>query len=456
MCEPDCFTVRGRGMRIKIAIITTEFLRDFINNSFRELKPGFSYTIYSYATFEELSSIYRSIPESTGGVITSGAFPTWIIERSFPDTTRVIRTINNDDGDIWKLALQLMSTRSRLSLKRIYADAVDVFGMDLPEYVSRPWEKTFTERVNEVLRDKDLAYLIGMEGFYRDKHLQLWREGRVDVSITRFSSIMPTLRDAGLAAYFAYPGLAYMARVCRDTLQAISLKHFQDNQIAAIIVTPEKVDEHKEAARRHEVLHRVLGRFSALCPFDILPRQTPAGHELLTNRKAVQALTEGFRACRIQQSVRPYIDFAFNVGYGLGGNIYQARLNAMDANREASLSASGSSCLVNESDELIGPLQREEKLVVSRDISPMVRETAKRSGLSYLTVQKVAAAMSAAGRHEITSRELASFLSITSRSANRFLRALHETGIARVVDVRRGTSRGRPERVYHIEVGKLG
>lgn len=442
-------------MRIKIAIITTEYLRDFINSSFRRLRPGFSYSIYSYGTFEELSDIYRSIPESTDGVITSGTFPTRIIELSFPGSARIIRTINNDDADICKLALQLISTRSGLTFDRIYADPVEVFGASLSDYVFQDWETSFTARIEGVLRNKDLDYLIGMESFYRERHLQLWREGRVDVSITRFSSIMHILRDAGLTAYFVYPSLPYMAQVCHDTLQAVSLKQLQDNQIAAIIVTPEKTDDDGEAARRHDLLQRVLGRFSALCPYDILPRKTPLGYELLTNRKTVEALTEGFSACRIQRGIKPHLDFFVYVGYGLGGNIYQARMNAMDASREASLLPFGASCLVNERDELIGPLQREERLVVSRDISPLVRETARRSGLSYLTIQKVAAAMTAAGRQEITARELAEFLSVTPRSANRFLRALYETGIARVVDTRRGTSRGRPERVYRLEVGRL-
>lgn len=444
------------AMRIKIAIITTEFLRDFINASFRELKPGFSYSIHSYNAFEELSDIYRSVPESFSGVITTGSFPTQIINRSFPDTTRTIRTINNDDADICKLLLQLTISDKRLSLDRIYADPVDVFGVDLPEYVASERKVPFSERVDAWLGQQSLEYLIGMENFYRNRHLSLWREGRIDASITRFSSIMYPLRDAGLAVQFAYPSLSYMGQVCHETFQAVSLKHLRDNQAATIILNPAKTHDPGELASRQERLRRAAAKFCSLFPYEMMPRQTALGYELLTNRKAVTILSEDCTACRLQAELQASLGFGFSVGYGLGENIHHARMNALDANREASFFSEGASFLANERDEMIGPLRKKERLVVSRGVPPLVREASRSSGLSYLTVQKIAAAMAVAEDSVITARGLAELLSITNRSANRFLRALHETSLAEVIDMRRGTSRGRPERVYRIAVDRLG
>lgn len=443
-------------MQVNVAIITTEFLRDFINDSLRELAPGFSYSIYSYDAFELLPEIYQSIPDRFNGVITSGSFPTQIIARSFPAASRVIRTINNDDADICKLMLQLMSRRNGLTLDRIYADPVEVVGTDLPGYIGEERRVSYSERLDARLGEQGLEYLIGMEGFYRDRHLALWREGCIDVSITRFSSIMQPLKDAGMAVHFAYPSPAHVAHVCHETFQAVSLKLLRDNQTAAVVVTPAKADDPEEFFRRQERLHKTVNRFLGVFPYEMMPRRTDRGLELLTSRKAVAALTEDFRTCRLQTEMQPGLDFEYNVGYGLGENMHQARLNALDANREASLMPFSASCLVNERDELVGPLQREARLVVSRDIPPLVREASLSSGLSYFTVQKIAAAMAVTGNAEITARELAELLCITNRSANRFLRALSETKLAEVVDVRRGTTRGRPERVYRIAVDKLG
>lgn len=442
-------------MRIQIAIITTEFLRDFINDSIRKLDLGFSFSIHPYGNFEDLPGIYRSIPDSANGVITTGGFVTQILARSFPDTRRILRTFNNDDADIYKLLLTLMQRHKGLTLDRMFVDPVDVLGDTLQDYVAGEMAVPYSSRLDQVLALPGLDSLLAMDNYYRTMHLRLWEEGAIDASVTRFSSIMFALRDAGLRAYFAYPSLAYMGRVCHETVQAVRLQQLRDNQTATIIITPGKVEDPEEYRRRLELTHKALVRFSSLTPYDLMPRLTPNGFEVLANRKAVVALTEGFRNCRIQTTMRGVLGFPFSVGYGLGETIYQARMNAVDANREAALAHGGVSCLVNERDELIGPLESGSRLVVSRDVSPEVRSVSRRSGLSYITVQKIAAAVRSIGDERVTARELAEKLSITPRSANRFLSALNEAGLATVSDVRRGTTRGRPERVYTISPNSL-
>ncbi|MDL2272904.1 hypothetical protein LJC23_07750, partial [Desulfovibrio sp. OttesenSCG-928-I05] len=404
-------------MRIQIAIITTEFLRDFINDSMRKLDLGFAFSIHPYGSFEDLPDIYRSLPDTAQGVITTGGFVTQILARSFPDTRRIIRTFNNDDADVYKLLLNLMQRHQGLTLDRMFVDPVDVLGTTLQGYVADEMAVSFSTRLDQALALPSLDSLIAMDGYYRAMHLRLWEEKAIDVSVTRFSSIMFALRDAGLRAYFAYPSLAYMGRVCHETMQAVRLQQLRDNQTATILITPGKVDDPEEYRRRIELTHKALIRFSSLTPYDLMPRLTSHGFELLANRKAVSALTEGFRNCRIQSAMKGLLGFPFSVGYGLGETIYQARMNAVDANREAALAQGGSSCLVNERDELIGPLEGGARLVVSRDVSPEVRSVSRRSGLSYITVQKIAAAVRSIGEERVTARELAEKLSITPRSA---------------------------------------
>lgn len=439
-------------MQTQIAIIATEYLRDFIHTSMRKLHAGFSYEIYSYASFEELPDIYRSIPESVGGVLTTGSFPLRILKHTFPHTTRVIRPINNDDGDIYKLLLMLLGRFPGLTTKRVYMDPVDVLGMDLDEYIACGLEQSYSDRLEARLDDWSLEQLMQKESEYRTRHLALWEEGRIDVSVTRFSSIMYQLEDAGLPVFFPYPSLAHMERVCHETVQAVTLRHLRDNQAAAIVLTHRKADDAWEEQRRTDMLHKALVRYAALSPHNLTPSLTPHGFEVLTKRETVKALTDHFRSCGIQAALKETLGFGVSIGYGLGENIHQARMNAVDANREAALSASGVSCLVNERDELVCPLGQNAPLVVQRDTSPEVRLVSKKTGLSGLTVQKLFAAVRSSSDGRVSARELAEKLSITPRSANRFFSVLMEAGFAEIADVRRGTSRGRPERVYVVRV----
>ena len=437
-------------MRMEIAVVGTEFLRDFIERALRRMNLDVDYKIYTYSNFTELRDVFLAIPEKVTGIIASGAFPARVMQRNFPDSSRIIRAFNNDDAGIYRLFLQLFSRERGLDLSRVFADILDAAGLDLTTYLFGEREAAFSDVINEHIAALDLEALVGMEDHYAQRHLELWRERKIDLSVTRFSSIMGRLRDAGVRVEFAYPSLAYFRSVCQATIQEVRIAEMRGHQMAAIRVTVRPAEGAGDLGERLEKLKQALKRFNTVYQLDFIVRPAPQGFEILTNRLSVAKVTDNLKTCRLQEFVKGRLDFDVQVGYGIGGNMYQARINAVDAGREAARLPFGASCLINDRDELIGPLKSETKLVVSREVSGPVKTAAKKSGLSYLTVQKVLAAVKSTRDGRITARELAHKLSITPRSANRFLSALSEAGLARAVEVRRGTTKGRPERVYLV------
>ena len=437
-------------MRMEIAIIGTEFLRDFIEKAMARLNLDLDYTLYTYSRFEDLPAIFEAIPDKIRGVVTSGSFPARILQKSFPGSPRVIRPFNNDDAGLYKLFLQILSRNRSLDVSRIYIDMLEAAGLGLEEYLFGEREISYSEVIVDFLAQKPLEELVAMENYYADKHLELWRQGKTDLSVTRFSSIVHRLREAGLKVLFAYPSVNYLGAICQETAQAVRIAEMQGNQVAAIRVTARIPEGDPEQEERLEQLKQALKRFSTVQQLDFLIRRAPQGFEILTNRRMIIQSTEKLSSCLLQDFVKQRLNFDVQVGYGIGENMYQARINAVDANREAARLPFSASCLINERDELIGPLKSGRKLVVSREVSLPVKNAARRSGLSYLTIQKVMAAVDSTRDGQLTARELAHKLSITTRSANRFLSALSEAGLARAVEVRRGTTKGRPERVYQV------
>ena len=63
-----------------------------------------------------------------------------------------------------------------------------------------------------------LERMLHLEEEQYEKHLELWREGKTDLSILRFSSIVLRLREAGVNVYFPYPGRPYIREVCGNLL----------------------------------------------------------------------------------------------------------------------------------------------------------------------------------------------------------------------------------------------
>lgn len=443
-------------MRTELAIITTEFMRDFVNGALKKMDLDADISIHCYHNLSELPALYKTIPERIPGVITSGSVAAQIIKRLYPESRdRIIRAFNNDDAGIFKLFLDLIQENRNLNIRRIFADILDAAGIRLGDYLSAEQLTPYSARLEEQLERQDLPSLLAIEAHYISRHLKLWEAGRIDVSVTRFSSIVGTLTEAGLKVHFAYPSLAYVSMICTETIQQARLLSMRENQTAAIVVTPARSPEPERQREQLVELRRALLRFNKLHQLDFLVRLTDGGFEILTNRRAVSELTNDFRSCRLRPFLKDQVDFAVNVGYGLGESMRQALDNAMYANREAGQSGTGASCLINDRNEMVAPLSSTERLVFSRETTPKSRLASVRSGLSPLTVRKIIAALESMGEPRITSRDLAHKLSITKRSANRFLSALWESGLAEVVEVRHSTTKGRPERIYSIKVEEL-
>lgn len=196
--------------------------------------------------------------------------------------------------------------------------------------------------------------------------------------------------------------------------------------------------------QRCAALQKALGQLIGDALDHVVQRQH-FGFEILTSRKTVVQYTENFTQCHISAFLAQHLDFKTYIGYGIGQDIYQARLNAIHAVREADIT--GRSHLINEKEELIGPLGEEHVLAVP--ILPKVPHRAvTRTGLSSLTISKVLTILNDMPNRRITAQELAMKLSVTRRGANYFLKAMTNTGILRVVSERRTSTRGRPEQVY--------
>lgn len=110
----------------------------------------------------------------------------------------------------------------------------------------------------------------------------------------------------------------------------------------------------------------------------------------------------------------------------------------------------GGSFLIDFHNRLIGPLDGEQSLVLPVASAPRDFEEARRAGLSPLSVQKVRAAAAKQQDGRLTAQELAATLSITKRSASRFLKALCEAGVVVSDGENRCTTRGRPEKIFRF------
>lgn len=439
-------------MKPELAIITTEFLKDFVNNSMKEILWNGKYTIYPYMTFKDIPQIYNSIPDKVQGVITSGSFPSQVINHSFPKSDKIVNPFNNDDAGLYKLFLQILYHNKNISINRIYADLLEIGKVDIYEYLLGKQKSDISIFIANEVKKMSLEQLFQAEEEYCKKHIKMWEKNKIDISITRFSSIVNKLQDIGIPVYFAYPSISYLENICFTTAQEVVIKNLKENQISAILITA-KID--KNIHEKKKLLLKYINKFNNIMQNELLIQEKDLGYEIITNRKSIEKITDNFSTCQLQEFLKSKLDFNVYIGYGIGSTLYQARINAIDANREASLSLKTASCLINEKDELMSLLKESNTFIVPRIVTDAVKKISSVSGLSTFTIQKVFSAAKTMEDYMITSEELSIKLSITKRSANRFLSSLKKADMAEIVGQKQSTTKGRPELIYKIFVEKI-
>lgn len=442
-------------MKRKIAIITTGFLENFLSQTLSESNINCDFSLYIYDSFEDLVGIYNSLPDNTDGILVSGVFPHQVIQKNFPNNKIPMVSFNADNASIYRLFFSLLDSNRDLDFERIYADPLALFNINLKEYLLGDQELSYTEIITPIVEKMSLEELNEIEEEEFKKHIYLWENGLTDISVTRFSSIAPRLEKKGVKVYFLYPAAQYVKLSCNTLLQKIEVSKLEENQPAAINISIRETTSSETILsanfeRNCILLNEALMDYNGNSVMEYVLQRYRFGFEILTNRKNIENKTNHYTGCSLKDFLDNRLDFKVCIGYGIGSDMYQARMNAMNANRESAIHSSGNSFLINEKTDLIGPLGSQEQITITNSLDNNLRENIKKTNLSSITIRKVTSAIRSMPEKQLTARELSTKLGITQRSANRFLTAMEKAEIVKSVGERRSTTRGRPERVYEL------
>ena len=69
----DKAVLGGMELKRKIAVIATEYIKEFLQSMLGDLDVD--YCIFTYKTFSDIQYIYEKVTEEFDGILTSGSFP---------------------------------------------------------------------------------------------------------------------------------------------------------------------------------------------------------------------------------------------------------------------------------------------------------------------------------------------------------------------------------------------
>lgn len=435
-------------MEYKIALLLKEHYRKHAGEWQKELPPDIKAEFIPYGTFEELEDAFYSLRDKVDGIYVSGIMPYHALRLLMKDEVEPPLVYSPIDMEnTYRVLLQKMVSSRRQSLSRVGMDFLRG-NSDLEDLIMTGKFADAVHSYEERWEQRNtVAEIDEEEKAINRYYLEQCKENKFDMVVTYFYSVVETLKDFDVECFYVYPSAQAFARLIDGLKNSISL-HNMRNKIPAVISIDTGGDEEQsnEIMKAMEVFNRNhLNR--------LMLKESYMDLEYITDYEFVRTITDDFMSCPIGEWLKQQTGFTGSVGYGIGSNVYQARLNAIDAFHYGRniKSQSGSSVLIDEKDRLTVLRKEGTESVISASES-YVSEIANKVKLSSETILKIMGIMQASGSEEITSQELMDALKISLRTANKFLSNLEKYGYAEVTGLKRSGNKGRPINVYRIKI----
>lgn len=409
-------------------------------------------TFQKYHSLADLPRLYKERARDFDGVCITGSFARQVILRTREDN-RPLHSISAKSVEYYKEFFRLLNMNRQMDFSRVVLDSDLWLRKDEPQSVLAHFSGyDFERKRGELLSTLTVNQVMEADSIVLENAKQLYGQGKIDLVVCRLSSVIPLLQEADIPYSFVYPDVENVQDTLNLLLNDIRLQSMNSSLPAVIFITSPSVRQNGMAEINDDsvALQRGLLDFNQQQGLDFMIQRATDGYEVFTTLQTAQRITQDFTACRLQQYLHSRTGMKLQIGYGIGQTLLKARSNAVKACR---LSTAGKGFVINENGDTIGPLDSDAVICVAGQAAPDIALAAEKAGLSASTIQRILSATQLLGTRDITSQQLASTLQVTVANANRFLNALEKSGLARIASERRSLSKGRPSKVYRIEIG---
>lgn len=440
-------------MAYSVALLTSPEHCAYLKPVAESMELSFDLTFIPYETVAALSELFDSIEDRYDAFCTTGTFSRLLLKRTHPRCTKPIVATLESASDLYRMLLSLLYHDRDCDFSRIYFDFTLWFDRGEDEtaldYVDGTKEldfKMYTDLVQSITTER----LMNAESIIVERARKLMTEGKLDLLICRHSTAFLKARREGIPCVYAYSYPSTIEQSFRRLEHDLDRIQLEDNIPAVICVTsPELQQIGTEDITPESIdIQKGLLDFNQEKTASMTIKRIANAFELYTTRRVVQRITNNWSHDALGMFLFGRLSEEPAIGYGIGRNINQASSHAHAA---MELSArEGGSRLIDEEGSL---WERMDKPVENNSANlDRYQAAAAKSGLSPLTIQRIASTLDLLGKREITTQELASALQVTNANANRFIKQLSEAGLAVKVGEKRARLRGRPTRVYRIDL----
>lgn len=423
-----------------IGIIAAERSLHNILQVDEEMRKHCNLTYLPYTSMEHLFYLFQENAVRFDGMLFSGSYPYFVIQEHFGELPVPSSFFAITDRDYYGLIAQLALQKRNLDFSRVYFDRPEIpvdFSIIFPsgqepilgEHL--PLDFTYSK-----------AYLPSLTYYQK-----LWNSGRVDLIVTRFSSMEEELDRSGIQHRILFPSPSSMMETFQGLIMLLSSQETHDSATCIGLIS---LGEGSSREQQNQLMEQIERCNQSLGGLFLVYRH--GDHmELTTNVSVLKELTKRYTVCPVAACLKNALPFPVYIGWGCSSNVIQAHQNAQYGMREAKQSKQTASYVVTAEKQVIGPLsvsyQRDGEILVQGKLAHL----SKISGVSLQRLQQIYSIAGRQSMETISAAQLAQSLQITVRSASRILKKLEDCGGMRVEHNRKQSQRGRPVKEYRFQ-----
>lgn len=440
-------------MKTRIVVITSKYLHPFVQKAFDAFQDDCDVIIADYINFDHISDIYTEYESIADGFMISGITAMSAIEHHIGEFKKPIISFHADLISFYHALITFFLERRDLDPKRC------IFDFMLP--ICADPQSASDASVDYLVHELDLDNLALVMDKWADtstvgdfsriemniahKTIELWESGKIDMVFCSYSSTIPLLESKGVPYHFLYPVKKQLESQIKELLAQIQLEKYRENLPAAIAIADRNTSCETDSEEKiKEAIQKIKKEFL----IDAILQAESGIYYIYTTYRVAAIITNNFEIGHISSVLKEDFQISAAIGYGIGKSITEAKKHAENALRESW--NSDNSFVMNEKNQLIGPLGSSQLPDIAQELPENIFKIAENCKLSTLTIQKLASIIKMNGSCELTTNELADYMSVTVRNANRILRNLESGGAATIAYTRSTASKGRPVKVYRL------
>lgn len=426
---------------MKIGIIGTSSSCNLIENNLLQIDPQLELQSYPHEKIEDCISVVGICEQVCDAIIFSGRGVYYAAKSQY--TFKKPHTfVAKNSSSIWMMFCQII--KAQVTLDNFSIDVIDKHDLEDVMY-------EFQIKANNIYSFPLKEYR--QEEDYIQWHLQLFQENKINHALTGFWWVYLELTKQGYPVFYLPPTRSGV-RLCYEKIKdEYALQEAQYAQIAVQIL---HLSHCGDASR--DYYSNMLKKLSAEQLIIEYVREIQAsifhfGHNeyvIFTNKGLVSNEINYASLYKLQDKIK-LCGFTLHLGIGAGFTVYKAEMNARKALNHSLKYKNFSIFLVNEQDEIIGPLNTNETkqyALVSSDKE--VLKLSAQSGLSCQSISKIIVTCKARKSKIFDAAEFADCLNISTRSARRILNKLVSVNLGKFYGKEDHPVAGRPKSLIEL------